>query len=56
MSKAEPTSVQSLSRRTVVSVGLMFIVFSSIKLFKELPPVCSRKKIKDELSDEQTVD
>lgn len=33
-----PTSVQSLSRRTVVSVGLMFIVLSSIKLFKELPP------------------
>lgn len=36
---SQPTSVQSLRRRTVVSVGLMLIVFSSIKLFKELPPV-----------------
>lgn len=35
----QPTSVQSLRRSTVVSVGLMLIVFSSIKLFKELPPV-----------------
>lgn len=32
------TSVQSLSRGTVVSVGFILIVFSSIRLFKELPP------------------
>lgn len=33
-----PTSVQSLRSSTVVSVGLMLMLFSSIKLFKELPP------------------
>lgn len=42
---SQPTSVQSLRRRTVVSVGLMLIVFSSIKLFKELPPVYSERNI-----------
>lgn len=33
------TSVQSLRSNAFVSVGLMLIVFSSIKLFKELPPM-----------------
>ena len=32
------TSVQSVSRGTAVSVGLMVIVFNSIRLFRELPP------------------
>lgn len=32
------TSVQSLSRDTVVSVGLMLMVFSSMRLFREFPP------------------
>lgn len=36
--KFKPTSVQSLSRETAVSVGLMLMVFSSIKLLSELPP------------------
>lgn len=32
------TSVQSFRSGTVVSVGLILIVFSSIKLFREFPP------------------
>ena len=32
------TSVQSFRRDTVVSVGLMLIVFNSIRLFSEFPP------------------
>ena len=35
------TSVESFRRDTVVSVGLMLIVFNSIRLFREFPP---RKK------------
>lgn len=37
--KSSPlTSVQSFRRDTVVSVGLILIVFSSIRLFREFPP------------------
>lgn len=38
LTRTSLTSVQSLSRGTVVSVGFILIVFSSIRLFKELPP------------------
>lgn len=40
------TSVQSLRSSTVVSVGLMLMVFSSIKLFKEPPPGLKKNKRK----------
>lgn len=43
------TSVQSLSRGTVVSVGFILIVFSSIRLFKELPPRKRKHRMKNTL-------
>lgn len=49
-----PTSVQSLRSSTVVSAGLMLIVFSSIKLFKDPPPGFFEKNASAYVSVHQT--
>lgn len=41
----KPTSVQSLSKATAVSVGLILMVFNSIRLLYELPPERKTKPI-----------